>query len=124
MINPFGETELLGLVENAIDHAFTRDKYLFKMYDYLKLNKFTKSEVQKFTESPSAANITNAIYDLEEYLEGGSDKDHQFLREAYGHLGKPRARKIKDYLYGMLEDCWRYSEERKSGRKKKIQKES
>lgn len=124
MINSFGETELLDLVEKAIDHAFTKDKYLFKMYDYLKLNKFTKAEVEKFIKSPSAANITNAVNDLEEYLEGGSDKHHQLLREAYGHLGKPKARKIKEYLNGLLEDCQVYSAEKKPGRKKKIIKES
>ena len=44
------------------------------------------------------------IYDLEDYLEGGSDDLHKQLREGYGHLGKPEARKIKDYLNKILED--------------------
>ena len=52
------------------------------------------------------------IYDLEDYLEGGSDDVHKQLREAYGHLGKPEARKIKDYLNKILEDAWKYEQEK------------
>jgi len=44
------------------------------------------------------------------------------LLEAYGHIPKPKARKIKDYLYGMLNDAWTYHAERKPGRKKKATK--
>jgi len=40
------------------------------------------------------------------------------LREAYGHLGKPSARKIKDYFNGILEDAQRYEKERRRGRRK------
>ena len=55
---------------------------------------------------------------LEGYIKGG---DKQLL-EAYGHIPKPKARKIKDYLYGMLNDAWTYHAERKPGRKKKATK--
>ena len=57
--------------------------------------------------------------DLEDYLEGGNDAEHKQLREGYGHLGKPEARKIKNYLYGILQDAWRYEQEKKPGRRRK-----
>ena len=62
------------------------------------------------------------IYDLEDYLEGGNDSEHKQLREAYGHLGKPEARKIKDYLYKILEDAWKYEQEKRPGRRRKASK--
>ena len=43
---------------------------------------------------------------------------HQLLREAYGHLGKPNARKIRDYFNVILEDAQRYEKERRRGRRK------
>ena len=66
--------------------------------------------------------IKNIVNELNEYLEGGQDEQHKQLREAYGHLGKPQARKIMNYLQGFLEDARRYSNDRKSGRRKKRSK--
>ena len=43
---------------------------------------------------------------------------YQLLREAYGHLGKPNARKIRDYFTVILEDAQRYEKERRRGRRK------
>ena len=57
--------------------------------------------------------------ELEEYIKGGADNDHKQLREGYGHIPKPQARKIKNYLYGILEDARRYSHDRRPGRRKK-----
>ena len=62
------------------------------------------------------------MIELNEYLEGGQDEQHKQLREAYGHLGKPQARKIMNYLQGFLEDARRYSNDRKPGRRKKRSK--
>ena len=45
--------------------------------------------------------------------------DHQQLREGYGHIPKPQARKIMNYLGSILEDAVRYSNDRKPGRRKK-----
>ena len=66
-----------------------------------------------FIESTTAANLSFTVLELEYYIKGG-DKQ---LREAYGHLPKPKARKIKEYLYSILDDAWRYHAERKPGRK-------
>ena len=70
----------------------------------------------------SAAEISEQVLELEEYIRGGADNDHKQLREAYGHIPKPQARKIKNYLYSILEDAWRYSRDRKPGRRKKTSK--
>ena len=62
--------------------------------------------------------MTDLIDDLSEYIKGGKDNNHQVLREAYGHLGKPNARKIRDYFNRILEDAQRYEKERRRGRRK------
>jgi len=113
--------ELYDVIEHTIDFAF-EGKYMLNMYEYLKNNKATKREVREFIESTTAQELNSLIMDLEEYLEGGSDEMHKQLREGYGHLGKPEARKIKNYLYSILEDAWKYEQERKPGRKKKTSK--
>jgi hypothetical protein len=105
-------------VEKAIDYAF-EGKFVLKFYDYLKIRKTKRDEINQFIESSTAVEITNLITDLEDYLEGGSDDIHKQLREGYGHIPKPQARKIKNYLCGILEDAGRYSYEKRPGRKRK-----
>lgn len=105
-------------VEKAIDLAF-QGKFVMKFYDYLKIKKSIRREVEEFIESSTASNISEVVMDLDAYLEGGNDNEHKQLREAYGHLSKPQARKIRNYLYAILEDAWRYSSEKRKGRRKK-----
>jgi hypothetical protein len=114
------EEELYGLVEKSVDYAITQKKYMFNMYSYLKDNKLTKNQVTKFIESPTAVSLSHTITELDGYLEGGNDSEHKLLREAYGHLGKPDARKIRNYLHGILNDAQKYEQERRPGRKRKI----
>lgn len=109
--------EMYSIVEKTIDYAF-KGKQMLNMYDYLKSNKATKRDVQEFIDSDVARELQLLIMDLEEYLEGGNDEQHKQLREGYGHLGKPEARKIKDYLLSLLQDAWRYEQEKKPGRKR------
>ena len=104
--------ELCTLVERAIDAAFD-GKFLFNLYNYVKASKFTRRDVTAFIESSTAANVSNLVLELELYLKG-RDK---ISKEAYGHLSKPQARKIKDYLYKILTDSWKYEKERRPGRK-------
>lgn len=110
--------EIESIIESSVDRAFTECKFDVNMYDLLKSNKATKRDVEVFLESQTAKNITLTIYDLEDYLEGGSDAIHKQLREAYGYLGKPDARKIKSFLEGILQDAWKYGQERKPGRRR------
>ena len=105
-------------VEQAIDFAF-EGKFVLKFYDYLKIRKTKRDEINQFIESSTAVEISNLITDLEDYLEGGSDDMHKQLREGYGHIPKPQARKIKNYLNDILEDARRYSNDKRPGRKRK-----
>ena len=109
------------MIEHAIELAFD-GKMTLKFYDYLKYRKTKKHEVDSFVESSTAAEISDQVLELEQYIKGGSDNNHKQLREAYGHIPKPQARKIKNYLYSILEDAWRYQHDRRPGRRKKVSK--
>ena len=110
--------QMYDVVEHTIDYAF-KGKFMLNMYEYLKSIKATKRDVEEFINSPTALEINTLILDLEDYMEGGNDSQHKQLREAYGHLGKPEARKIRNYLYEILQDAWKYEQEKKTGRKMK-----
>lgn len=109
--------ELYYDVEKAIDHAFD-GQFVLKMYDYLRVCKVKRPVVEEFMHSSTAKEITDLVNELKEYLEGGQDPLHKQLREAYGHIPKPQARKIKSYLSDILEDAQKYSDDKKPGRKK------
>ena len=113
--------DIYDMIEHAIDYAFDGRMNL-KFYDYLKSTKIKKHEIDAFIESSTAAEISDITLDLDEYIKGGADNDHKQLREGSGHIPKPQARKIKTYLYGILEDAWRYSNDRKPGRRRKQSK--
>ena len=111
-------SELYYDVDRAIDYAFD-GQFVLKFYDYLKVRGTKKIEVDEFIESSTSNEISNLIVDLDDYLEGGSDEMHKQLREGYGHIPKPQARKIRNYLYGILEDARKYSHDKRPGRRKK-----
>ena len=113
--------EVYDDVEKAIDYAF-EGKFVLKFYDYLKIRNTKKIEVEEFIQSSTANNINSVIVDLDEYLEGGADNAHKQLREAYGHIPKPQARKIRNYLSDILEDAERYNYDKRPGRRKKQSK--
>ena len=106
------------LIEHAIEYAF-EGKMQLKFYDFLKYRKTKKYEIDAFIQSSTAHELADVVLELEEYIKGGRDENHKQLREAYHHISKPQARKIKNYLYRILEDAWRYSCDRKPGRRKK-----
>ena len=114
-------SDIFDLVEHAIDNAFEGQMNL-KFYDYLKDTKTKKHEVDAFIESTTAAELSDLTLELEEYIKGGADSEHKQLREGYGHIPKPQARKIKNQLYGILDDAWRYSHDKRPGRRKKQSK--
>ena len=113
--------DIYDLIEHAIDNAFGGQMNL-KFYNYLKDNKIKKHEIDAFIESTTAWEISEITMDLDEYIKGGADNEHKQLREGYGDIPKPQARKIKEYLYGILEDARRYSYDRRPGRRKKQSK--
>lgn len=105
-------------VEKAIDYAFN-GQFVLKFYDYLKIRGVRRVDVEEFIQSSTADEIHNLIIDLDEYLEGGSDDIHKQLREGYGYIPKPEARKIKNYLRNILEDASKYNYDKRPGRRKK-----
>jgi hypothetical protein len=105
-------------VEKAIDYAF-QGKFVLNFYEYLKIKGIIRAQVEEFLQSKTVLNIKDIILDLDNYLQGGADNQHKQLREAYGHLPKPQARKIKNYLQGILEDAEKYSYDKRKGRRKK-----
>ncbi len=112
------QDDIYLIVEKAIDYAFEEKKFLLKFYEYLKSTKTTGIQVKEFNESGTANELRQIIGELEGYIKGGNDKDHRMLREAYGHLPKPEARKIKNYLNLILEDASRYQKDKRRGRRK------
>lgn len=100
--------DIYDIIEGAIDEAIVRQKFNLNLYDYLKQNKFTKDELDEILNSSSVSTIKDTSVDLAEYIEGGSDDIHKQLREAYGYLSKPLARKIKNYIDGIVDDVVRY----------------
>ena len=109
------------MLEHAIEYAF-EGKMTLKFYDFLKYRKTKKAEIDSFLQSSTVKEISDQVLELEEYIKGGKDNNHQQLREAYGHIPKPKARKIMNYLGSILEDAVRYGNDRKPGRKKKDSK--
>ena len=99
--------ELYTLVDRALDEAMVNGRFLFKMYPYLKAQN-GHEEKSMTSLNPVAAELSNAVLELEGYIKGGDAQ----LRESYGHIPKPKARKIKTYLYSILEDAWKYHAER------------
>ena len=110
--------QVYDLIEHAIEYAF-EGKMQLKFYEFLKSRKTTKIEVDSFLQSSTARELADEVLELKEYIKGGRDSNHQQLREAYGHIPKPQARKIMKYLGGILEDAVRYSNDRRPGRRKK-----
>ncbi len=109
------------MLEHAIEYAF-EGKMQLKFYDFLKYRKTKKAEIDAFLQSSTVKEIADQVIELEEYIKGGSDNDHKQLREAYGHIPKPQARKIKAYLNQIVEDAVRYQYDRRPGRRKKSSK--
>ena len=111
------EDLLEDIVNNALDDAMTRKhkQRKFKMWEFLVENNYKKRDVTEFLHSGTCANLTCTVTDLDILIEGG----HSDVREAYPSLGKQEARKIRDYLYGILQDAWQYEKD-KSKRKTRI----
>ena len=109
------------LIEHAIELAFD-GKMQLKFYEFLKYRKTTKAEIDAFLQSSTAKEISDQLIELKEYIKGGADNNHKQLREAYGHISKPQARKIQAYLGRILEDAVRYRHDKRPGRRKKNSK--
>ena len=109
------------MIEHAIELAFDGRMQL-KFYEFLKYRKTKKEEVEAFLQSSTAMEISDQLIELQEYIKGGADNNHKQLREAYGHIPKPKARKIQSYVAGILVDAVRYIHVKRPGIRKKNSK--
>ena len=105
-------------VDKAIDEVFQNDRYVLNLYQFAKGLKLKRRDMTEFIHSSTTKELSDLITELDSYIKGGRDREHEQLREAYGFIPKPKARKIRKYLYGMMEDALRYEHDRKPGRKK------
>ena len=110
--------EVYYVLEEALELAF-KGHFSIKLYEYFQVRGVTKVEADQFLKSSTANEIGSLIVELGEYIKGGKDSNHQQLREAYHHIPKPQARKIRDYLACILEDAVRYSDDKRRGRKRR-----
>ena len=110
--------EVYYVLEESLELAF-KGQFVIKLYEYFQSRGVTKVEADQFLRSSTFHEIASLVTELTEYIKGGKDSDHQQLREAYHHIPKPQARKIRDYFACILEDAVRYSDDRRRGRKRR-----
>ena len=110
--------EVYYILEESLELAF-KGQFVIKLYEYFESRGVTKAEADQFLNSSTAHEIADVVVELTEYIKGGMDNDHKQLREAYHHIPKPRARKIRDYLACILEDAYQYSNDKRRGRKRR-----
>lgn len=109
--------DICFIVNSAIDTAFSQEKYQLNFYEYLQGENFKKDQIVSFINSSLGTAIIHQIEELDLYLDGG-DKA-AFVRESYGWMGKPRARKVKEYLEKIMEDAKKYEQSKRTRRKKR-----
>ena len=110
--------EVYYVLEDALELAF-QGKFVVKLYEYFQSRGVTKAEADQFLRSSTAKELADEVVELDEYIKGGNDSNHKQLREAYHHIPKPQARKIRNYLASILEDAVNYSNDKKRGRKRR-----
>ena len=110
--------EVYYVLEESLELAF-KGQFVIKLYEYFQSRGVTKVEADQFLKSSTFHEIASLVTELTEYLKGGKDSNHQQLREAYHHIPKPQARKIRDYFACILEDAVRFSDDRRRGRKRR-----
>ena len=110
--------EVYYVLEESLELAF-KGQFVIKLYEYFQSRGVTKAEADQFLKSSTFNEIASLVTELTEYIKGGKDSNHQQLREAYHHIPKPQARKIRNYLACIVEDAVRYSDDRRRGRKRR-----
>jgi len=107
--------DIFDIVNTAIDLAFSQEKYQLKFLDYLKGENFKRDDIISFIESSLFVSIQDQIVELDLYLDGGENSAS--FKEAYSWMGKPRARKIREYLQQIIDDAEQYEQSKRRGRK-------
>lgn len=97
------DAEVLYDIEKAVDYAFMENKFTINTFAYLKIKNLRRIDAQAILKSPTVEHIQDTIRDLDLYLQGGQEDNTVYVRQAYGYLSKPDARKIRNYLDGVVE---------------------
>jgi hypothetical protein len=108
-------TDIYNIVNEAIDNAVRFQKYQLNFYSFLKGETIKRVEIKSFLNSSLISQMRDEVAHLDLYLDGGPEVAD--LREVYGWMGKPRARKYKEYLMQIIEDAEKYEVEKRPGRK-------
>ncbi len=108
---------IYDIVNSAIDIAFTEDKYQLNFYGYLKSENIKRKDILAFIDSSLGRSLVDQVEELDMYL--NAEDGERILKEAYGWMGKPRVRKIRNYLNDIIEDAKKYEQSKRPGRKKK-----
>jgi len=114
--------QIYEIVNAAIDEAVTQQQYRLNFYSFLSSEKLKRKEIISFLSSSLVSQMKDEVSHLDLYLDGGPDVAD--LREVYGWMGKPRARKYKEYLMKIIEDAEKYEREKRPGRKPGSKKKS
>lgn len=109
-------------IEKAIDYAFTEKKFVMNFYSYLKVKNARKIDAQLFKESLTAKNIQNLAEELHLYIDGGQTSNAKMIREAYGFISKPEARKIENYILQFISDCDQYIKDKNAKKRRRSAK--
>jgi len=109
--------DIYDIINLAIDDAFVHEKYQLNFFEYLEHQKTKRKEVISFLESSLCVAIHHQLEELNLYLNGGDRSI--YVRESYDWMGKPRVKRIKEYLETILNDAKRYEQSKRPGRKPK-----
>ena len=71
--------DIYTIVDKAIDVAFEEKKFQLKFYDFMQSCKTTGVGAKEFIQSSTAKELTDIISDLNSYIKGGKDSEHQLL---------------------------------------------
>lgn len=111
--------ETLYDIEKAVDYAFLENKFTINSFAYLKIKNIRRVDAQAILRSPTVKHIQDTIKDLDVYLKGGQEDQAVYIRQAYGYLSKPEARKIRNYLDGVIEGVKEFIKEKNAKGKRK-----
>jgi hypothetical protein len=111
------DTETLYDIERAIDYAFLENKFTINTFAYLKVKNLRRVDAQAILRSSTVKHIQETIKDLDLYLQGGQEDNTVYVRQAYGYLSKPEARKIRNYLDEVIEGVKKFIKDKNAKNK-------
>lgn len=111
------DTETLYDIERAVDYAFSEHKFTINTFAYLKVKNLRRIDAQAFLRSSTVKHIQETIKDLDLYLQGGQEDNTVYVRQAYGYLSKPDARKIRNYLDEVIEGVKKFIKDKNAKNK-------